>query len=36
MKIELIVSTKAGMAREMKFELDRESKRQGVKLVHGV
>ena len=35
-QIELIVSTKAGMAREMKFELDRESKRQGVKLVQGV
>lgn len=35
-KIELVVSTKPGMAREMKFELDRESKRQGVKLVQGV
>lgn len=35
-EIKLIVSTKPGMAREMKFELDRETQRQGVKLVQGV
>ena len=35
-EIKLIVSTKPGMAREMKFELDRETQRRGVKLVQGV
>lgn len=36
LEVRLILSAKPGMAREMKFELDRESKRQGVKLVQGV
>ncbi len=36
MEIKLVLSAKPGIAREMKVELDKETRRRGVKLVQGV
>ncbi len=36
LEIKLVLSAKPGIAREMKVELDKETRRRGVKLVQGV